>query len=106
VDDAAGGGKMATALSKVVRYRGAAQSITIDNGTKFCSKAIALWPMPQRHSDFIRPGRPVGKGYIESFNGKLLDEFLNAEVFFNLVDARRKFATSLRTTTGCDYTRR
>lgn len=29
-------------------------------------------------------------GYIESFNGKLRDECLNVEVFFNLADARRK----------------
>ncbi len=30
------------------------------------------------HLDFIRPGRPVENGYIESFNGKLRDEFLPA----------------------------
>ena len=29
-------------------------------------------------------------GYIESLNGKLRDECLNVEVFFNLVNARRK----------------
>jgi transposase InsO family protein len=27
--------------------------------------------------DFIRPGKPVENGYIESFNGKLRDECLN-----------------------------
>ena len=42
------------------------------------------------HLDFIRPGRPVENGYIESFNGKLRDECLNVEVFFTLADARRK----------------
>jgi len=31
----------------------------------------------------------VENGYIESFNGKLRDECLNMEVFFNLADARR-----------------
>ena len=34
------------------------------------------------HLDFIRPGKPVENGYIESFNGKLRDECLNVEVFF------------------------
>jgi len=29
-------------------------------------------------------------GYIESFNGRLRDECLNGEVFFNLIDAREK----------------
>jgi putative transposase len=42
------------------------------------------------HLDFIRPGKTVENGYIESFNGKLRDECLNVEVFFTLADARRK----------------
>jgi putative transposase len=42
------------------------------------------------HLEFIRPGKPVENGYIESFNGKLRDECLNVEVFFTLADARRK----------------
>ena len=29
-------------------------------------------------------------GYIESFNGRLRDECLNAELFLDLVDAQRK----------------
>ena len=40
--------------------------------------------------DFIRPGKPVENGYIESFNGRLRDECLNTEVFFSLTDVREK----------------
>jgi len=40
--------------------------------------------------DFIRPGRPVENGFVESFNGKLRDECLNKEIFFSLEDARQK----------------
>ena len=40
--------------------------------------------------DFIRPGRPMENGYIESFNGRLRDECLNAELFSDLLDARTK----------------
>jgi putative transposase len=40
--------------------------------------------------DFIRPGRPVENGFIESFNGRLLDECLNLHVFFDLADAWEK----------------
>jgi hypothetical protein len=40
--------------------------------------------------DFIRPGKPVQNGFIESFNGRLRDECLNLEVFFDLEDAREK----------------
>jgi putative transposase len=42
--------------------------------------------------DFIRPGRPMDNGFIESFNGKLRDECLNGELFLDSVDARRKLA--------------
>jgi len=40
--------------------------------------------------DLIRPGKPVENGYIESFNGRLRDECLNGEIFFDLADAREK----------------
>jgi transposase InsO family protein len=40
--------------------------------------------------DFIRPGKPVENGFIESFNGKLRDECLNSEVFLSIADAREK----------------
>ena len=60
-------------------------------GLRFTSKALDHWAYKNGvHLDFIRPGKPVENGYIESFNGKLRDECLNVEVFFNLADARRK----------------
>jgi putative transposase len=43
--------------------------------------------------NFIRPGKSVENGYIESFNGRLRDECLNVEVFLDLADARRKLDT-------------
>ena len=41
---------------------------------------------------FIRPGRPVENGFIESFNGRLRDECLNVEWFTSVEDARRQLA--------------
>ena len=90
-DTALSGEKVAAALDKVILRRGAPKSITVDNGTEFASKAMDHWAYTNSvHLDFIRPGRPVENGYIESFNGKLRDECLNVEVFFTLADARRK----------------
>jgi len=40
--------------------------------------------------DFIRPGKPVENGLIESFKGRVRDECLNVEVFFTLEDVREK----------------
>ena len=88
-DTSLNGEKVATALDKVVSRRGTPQSITVDNGTEFSSKAMDLWAYQNGvHLDFIRPGRPVENGYIESFNGRLRDECLNVEVFFSLDDVR------------------
>ncbi len=90
-DTSLSGEKVAAAVDRIVAERGAPQSITVDNGTEFASKAMDLWAYTHHvHLDFIRPGRPVENGYIESFNGKLRDECLNVEVFFTLADARRK----------------
>src|SRR5271154_5476461 len=90
-DTALSGEKVALGLDVVVAGRGAPQSITVDNGTEFASRAMDVWAYQNRvHLDFIRPGRPVENGYIESFNGRLRDECLNVEVFFTLADARQK----------------
>ena len=89
-DNALSGEKVAAALDKIVILRSTPESITVDNGTEFASKAMDLWAYKNGvHLNFIRPGKPVENGYIESFNGKLRDECLNVEVFFTLADARR-----------------
>ena len=84
---------MAQALEPVVAQRGAPRSITVDNGSEFASRSMDAWAY--RHGiqlDFIRPGKPVENGFIESFNGRLRDECLNIEVFFTLDDVREKLA--------------
>ena len=92
-DASLNGEKVAVVLDGIVADRGAPQSITVDNGTEFASKAVDLWAYQNAvHLDFIRPGRPAENGYIESFNGRLRDECLNEEVFFSVADARRKLA--------------
>ena len=37
---------------------------------------------------FIEPGSPRENGYIESFNGKFRDEFLNRELLDTLLEAQ------------------
>ena len=39
--------------------------------------------------EFIRPGKPVENAFIESFNGRLRDECLNAHVFASTIEALR-----------------
>jgi putative transposase len=92
-DQKLSGAKVAQVLDKAGAERGFPKQITVDNGTEFFSKAMDTWAHRRGvHLDFIRPGRPMENGYIESFNGKLRDECLNAELFLDLVDARKKLA--------------
>ena len=37
---------------------------------------------------FIQHGSPWGNGYNENFNGKLREELLNYEIFYNLKEAQ------------------
>jgi putative transposase len=67
--------------------------ITADNGTEFTSKALDAWAFERGVKlDFIRPGKPTENGFVESFQGRFRDECLNAEIFEDLEDARRKIA--------------
>jgi transposase InsO family protein len=69
-DQSLTGEKVAQALEPVVMQRGAPRAITVDNGSEFASRVMDAWVY--RHGiqlDFIRPGKPVENGFIESFNG-------------------------------------
>ena len=80
------GMKVALALEHARHERGhLPESITVDNGSEFCSRALEAWAMTNDvQLCFIRPGRPVENGFIESFNGRLRDECLNVEWFSSL----------------------
>jgi len=85
--------KVAAALDRVVAERGTPESITVDNGSKFASSLMDRWAhLKGMRLDFIRPGKPVENGFIESFNGRLRDELLNVSVFVSLSDAREKLS--------------
>jgi hypothetical protein len=54
------GRKVTTALEPIVQYRGAPQSIRVDNRSEFPSRALEVGGYQRGvQSDFIRPGRPV-----------------------------------------------
>lgn len=85
--------KVVDALNKVAAERSYPKSITVDNGSEFCSRIMDGWAYEHGVKlDFIRPGKPVENGYIESFNGRLRDECLNVELFWSIDDARAKLA--------------
>ncbi len=85
------GTQVVAQMKRLVAVRGVPESITTDNGSEFAGRVMEVWALAMGVKlDFIRPGRPVQNRYIESFHGRLRDECLNGEVFFNLTDAREK----------------
>jgi putative transposase len=93
-DRSMNGDKVVTTLTAAVGNRQAApQSITVDNGSEFSGRVVEAWAMAHGvQLNFIRPGRPVENGFIESFNGRLRDECLNVSWFTSVADARRKLS--------------
>jgi putative transposase len=76
-------------LDGLVGERGKPQRIVVDNGPEFTSKALDQWAYENGvELVFIRPGKPVENCFVESFNGKMRDECLNAHWFTTLADAR------------------
>lgn len=93
-DRSMSGAKVVEALNgAIVESGGAPQSITCDNGSEFAGRTLEAWAIGHgMQLIFIRPGRPVENGFIESFNGRLRDECLNVEWFRSLDEARQKLA--------------
>jgi putative transposase len=90
-DRSLSGAHVVATLTRAVAERGAVpRSITLDNGSEFTSRAVEAWAIQHGvQLCFIRPGRPVENGFIESFNGRLRDECLNVEWFRTLDEARQ-----------------
>ncbi len=91
VDTSLGGTRVRRVLEAVLAERAKPEAIVVDNGPEFRGRALAGWSEERRvHLQFIEPGKPSQNCFIESFNGRLREECLNANWFVTLADARRK----------------
>ena len=55
------------------------------------SKALDDWAYRRGVKlDYTRPGKPTDNGLIESFNGRLRDEFLNVNEFITMHEVHEK----------------
>jgi putative transposase len=94
VDTSLGGLRVRRVLDRIASERGLPEAIVLDNGPEFRGRALAAWSEQRGvRLEFIQPGKPAQNAYIESFNGRLRDECLNANWFTSLSDARRKVET-------------
>lgn len=82
----------------VVRYldilteiKGTPRQIICDNGPEFISGHFKEWASSKKIKlNFIRPGKPSDNAFIESFNSRFREEFLNANHFDDVEDAQKK----------------
>jgi len=76
-------------LSDLFVERGTPEYLRSDNGPEFTAGLIRDW-LKRVDVDtlFIEPGSPWENGYVESFNGKFRDEFLNREILYTLQEAK------------------
>ena len=90
VDTSIGGERVSRFLDELCLDSGFPEMIEIDNGPEFMSNALDRWAFQRGVKlHFIRPGKPTDNAFIESFNGKLRDECLNANWFDTLEQTRQ-----------------
>lgn len=91
VATAVSGADVRRVLARVIGRRRAPQSIRSDNGSEFICAALRQW-LPQQGTEPlpVAPGSPWENGYAESFNSRFRDEFLEAEEFESVLDAKEK----------------
>src|SRR6056297_240662 len=88
-DTSISGRRVARELTALIERRGKPGMIVSDNGTELTSNAILKWCAEHRVEwHCIAPGKPMQNGFVESFNGRMRDEFLNETLFGNLAQAR------------------
>jgi len=76
-------------LERLRAERGLPSIVITDNGSEFTSRAFDSWAYARSIKiEYIQPGKPVQNCFIESFNGSLRDECLNAHWFVSLADAK------------------
>lgn len=74
-----GSRRVTRVLERGIAERGTPQSLRCDNGPEFTSRHFIGWCEERGIAlVHIQPGKPMQNGYLESFNGRLRDECLNA----------------------------
>ncbi len=88
-DTSLSGLRVARELDRIIEERGKPRMIVSDNGSEFTSNAILQWANRTKVDwHYIALGKPIQNAFIESFNGRLRDEFLNETLFSSLAHAR------------------
>ena len=76
-------------LAAAIRSRGVPGHIRSDNGSRLIATKLGQFlEATEIETLYIEPRSPWQSGYGESFNGRLRDDLLNAEIFADLLEAK------------------
>jgi putative transposase len=76
-------------LDEIAAERGYPERLRVDNGPENIAGAMIQWSIDHNVDlHFIDPGKPAQNAWIESFNGRVRDEFLNVHLFRTLAEIR------------------
>lgn len=76
-------------LNRLVAERGKSKYLFADNVAEFTGRLMDMWAYQQgTRIDFSRPGKPTDNAFIETINGSLRDECLNAHRFESVDHAK------------------
>jgi putative transposase len=88
-DTSISGKRVARELDRIIAWRGRPKMIVSDNGTELTGNAILTWTAEAKVEwHYIAPGKPMQNAFVESFNGRLREEFLNETLFTSLGQVR------------------
>jgi len=75
-------------LAKLMITHGTPEYLRSDNGSEFTARAVRKWLQDVGTiTTYIEPGSPWENAYIESFNSRMRDGFLNGELFGSVKEA-------------------
>lgn len=90
VDRSLPGARVVRVLERLAETIGLPQVLVCDNGPEFAGRTLDAWAYHRGlELRFIRPGKPIENAYVESFNGKFLDECLNEHWFLSVAEAQQ-----------------
>lgn len=84
-------------LREVMTRKGTPEYLRSDNGSEFIAGHLREWLSEMEVAPmYIMPGSPWENGFVESFNGTMVNELLNREIFDTMFEAKVLLARWVR----------
>lgn len=76
-------------LERIIEWRGAPETIRVDNGPEYVSATLQLWARKRGIGlSYIQPGKPQQNAYVERYNRTVRQEWLGQHIFQTIKDAQ------------------